>query len=91
MEEEALGRKFGLLIRRLRFARGYSQEGFAQACKIDRAHMGVIERGEGYVTIRTALRLAKGLDMTLPDLFSVLERNYDRLEEDAGSSGSTGV
>lgn len=82
MEEEALAKKFGLLIRRLRFAKGYSQEGFAQACKLDRAHMGTIERGEVYVTVRTALRLAKGLDLTLSDLFLELERNYDRLDKD---------
>ncbi len=43
--------------------------------------MGVIERGEVYVTVRTALRLAKGLDLTLSDLFLELERNYDRLDE----------
>ena len=81
MEEETLAKKFGLLIRRLRFAKGYSQEGFAQACRLDRAHMGVIERGEVYVTVRTALRLAKGLDLTLSELFLELERNYDRLDE----------
>jgi transcriptional regulator with XRE-family HTH domain len=91
MEEEALARRFGTLIRRLRFAKGYSQEGFAQVCKLDRAHMGVIERGEVHVTIRTALRLAKGLDITLSGLFLELERKYDNLEEDMESSEDSGA
>jgi len=73
MREVDLATKFGELVRRLRLQRGYSQAGFAEASKIDRAHMGEIERGEVTVTIVTARRIAQALDMTLADLFSELD------------------
>jgi transcriptional regulator with XRE-family HTH domain len=77
MEEEALARKFGTLIRRLRFAKGYSQEGLAEACKLERAYVGMIERGEVNVSVRTAFKLARGLDLTLSSLFLRLEQELD--------------
>lgn len=75
MREEDLAREFGDLARRLRYERGYSQAGFAQVSKIDRAHMGEIERGEVTVTIVTALKIAQALGMTLADLFMELEQD----------------
>ena len=74
MEEEALAGKLGALVRRLRLERGYSQAGFAEACRIERSHMGQIERGETVVNLRTAFRIAKGLRMSLSSLFAELER-----------------
>lgn len=65
---------------RLRYERGYSQAGFAQACKIDRAHMGEIERGDITVTVRTAFKIAKALGMTLAGLFEELERSSDGVD-----------
>ena len=46
---------------------------FAEVCKIDRAHMAEIERGDINVTVRTALKVAKGLRITLAGLFEKLE------------------
>ena len=73
MREETLAREFGEVVRRLRYERGHSQAGFAEAAKIDRAHMGEIERGEVTVTIVTALKMAQALGMTLSALFSEVE------------------
>ncbi len=75
MREEDLPREFGALIRRLRLERGYSQAGFAESARIDRAHMGEIERGEVTVTIVTALKMAQALGMTLATLFTELEQD----------------
>lgn len=77
MKEETLAEEFGGLVRRLRYERGYSQAGFAQASKIDRAHMGEIERGEVTVTIVTALKIAQALGMTLSDLFAEMGRDTE--------------
>lgn len=74
MEEETLAKEFGGLVRRLRYERGYSQAGFAEASRIGRAHMGEIERGEVTITIVTALKMAKALGMTLAGLFTELEQ-----------------
>ncbi len=73
LREEDLAREFGDLVRRLRYERGYSQAGFAEASRFDRAHMGEIERGEVTVTIVTALKMAQALGMSLSELFGVLE------------------
>jgi transcriptional regulator with XRE-family HTH domain len=81
MEEQALAVELGGLIRRLRLERGYSQAGFAEACKIERAYMGMIERGEVNVSVRTAYKLARGLDLPLSGLFLELERHTDGPEE----------
>ncbi len=62
MEEEALAKNFGALIRRPRFEKGYSQEGLAEACNLERAYVGMIERGEVNVSVRTAFKLSRGLD-----------------------------
>ncbi len=74
MEEEALAGQLGALVRRLRLERGYSQAGFAEVCKIERAYMGMIERGEVNISVRTALKIARGLDLTLSGLFGELEK-----------------
>lgn len=81
MEKEALARTFGTLIRRLRLERGFSQDTFAEACKIERAHVGKIERGEVNVTVATALRLVRGLGLTLPEFFAELERELGGSDE----------
>ena len=77
MREEDLAREFGESVRRLRLERGYSQAGFAEAAKIDRAHMGEIERGEVTVTIVTALKVAQALGVSLATLFSEVEGNRE--------------
>lgn len=80
MEKEALPKEFGDLVRRLRSEKGYSQERFAEVCRVDRSYMGMIERGEVSVTLTIIAKLAEGLGVSLSDLFSKLE--------EPGSSGS---
>ena len=78
MEEEALAGQLGALVRRLRLERGYSQAGLAEACKLERAYMGMIERGEVDISVSTALKIAKGLDISLSGLFTALEHSSER-------------
>jgi len=82
MEEEALAGRFGALIRRLRLERAYSQEGLAEAAGLERAYVGMIERGEVNVSVRTAFRLAGALGLTLSRLFLELERDSDAAREE---------
>ena len=77
MEKEALAKEFGDLVRRLRSERGYSQERFAEVCRIDRSYMGMIERGEVSVTLTMIDRLAGGLGLSLASLFAELEWGRD--------------
>lgn len=79
MEKRALAEKFGALVQRLRLERGFSQDTFAQACRLERAHVGKIERGEVNVTVATTLKLVDGLDLTLTGFFAELERGLENV------------
>jgi transcriptional regulator with XRE-family HTH domain len=59
----------GSRIRELRLRRGWSQEKFADQCKIHRSHMGEIERGETNLTLSTLLVVCKTLEITISGLF----------------------
>lgn len=60
--------RFGQRVRHLRKEEGYSQEGFAYACELDRTYMGGIERGERNVALRNIERIAETLGITLAEL-----------------------
>ncbi len=77
MEEDALAHEFGALVRRQRLERAYSQEGLAEAARLERAYVGMIERGETNVSVRTAFKLARALDISLAAMFAELERGPD--------------
>ncbi len=65
--------QFGRRLRRLRKAAGYSQEGFALECEIDRSYVGAVERGERNLSLRNLHLMAKKLNMTLSVLFTELD------------------
>jgi transcriptional regulator with XRE-family HTH domain len=71
---ELLAIKLGKKLRELRLAKGYSQEGFADAAKLDRAGYGRIERGEVDLRLTTVERLAKALRISMGELFSGLDK-----------------
>ena len=75
MTEEALAKRFGTLVRRLRLQRGYSQERFGEVSGLHRTYIGMVERGETNVTLATAYRLAKGLEIGLSGILLELEEN----------------
>ena len=65
--------RLGKTIRRLREARGVSQEAFAQKAKVHRTTMSEIERGLSNISVDIAERIAHALDLTLSDLFFDVE------------------
>lgn len=66
--------RIGKAIRRLRGVAGYSQEGFAQACRFHRTYIGAIERGEKNITIDSFERIAKTLKVSAFELFREAEK-----------------
>jgi transcriptional regulator with XRE-family HTH domain len=50
-------------MRRLRAARGFSQEGLAHECGINRTHLSSVERSERNVSIDNIARIAEGLSV----------------------------
>ncbi len=60
--------RFGQRVRSLRQEQGFSQEGFAAECGLDRTYMGGIERGERNLALRNIELIAKSLKMSLAEL-----------------------
>ncbi len=79
MPDDDLDKRFGRLVRRLRKAEGYSQEGFALRAGLHPTYLNSIEQGNRNISIRTADEIARALGTSLSRLFSELER---------GSNGS---
>lgn len=50
-------------VRRLRKAKGFSQEAFADVCGLHRTYVGAIERAERNVSLDNILKLADALDI----------------------------
>jgi DNA-binding XRE family transcriptional regulator len=67
--------RFGRTVRALRAKAGYSQESFADATHIHRTSMGILERGEGNPRLDTIMKIARGLDMSLSELFVAMEKD----------------
>jgi transcriptional regulator with XRE-family HTH domain len=67
--------RFGRTVRALRGKAGYSQESFADAIGIHRTSMGTLERGEGNPRLDTIATIAKGLDISLSELFEAVEKD----------------
>ena len=65
-------KRFGARIRELRSAKGFSQEGFAAQCGLDRTYVGGIERGERNVALRNIELIAKALNLTISELMKGL-------------------
>ncbi|MBK6490444.1 MAG: helix-turn-helix transcriptional regulator [Sphingomonadales bacterium] len=60
----------GLAIRDARTERKISQEGLAHAARIERSHMGKLERGERNVSFLNLMKIAEALDCRLSELLS---------------------
>jgi transcriptional regulator with XRE-family HTH domain len=71
----SLNSRFGRTVRTLRTKAGYSQESFADAIHVHRTYMGTLERGDGNPTLDMIVRVAKGLDLSLSELFAAVEKD----------------
>jgi transcriptional regulator with XRE-family HTH domain len=61
--------KFGKNLKRLRKAKGFSQEKLESAADVSKNQIGNIERGEINTTISTVYLIAKALDTPPKELF----------------------
>ena len=62
-------KKLGQRIRRLRLARGWTQEDLAHATKIERAYISDIEQGRHNFGVSYLPRLAEGLKVSVEEFF----------------------
>ena len=67
--------RFGRTVRALRAKAGYSQESFADAIHVHRTTMGSIERGKGNPGLVMIVKIARGLEVSLSELFVAVEKD----------------
>lgn len=58
-------------VRRLRHARGLSQEELADICGLHRTYVGSVERGERNLTLSSLELLAGALEVTVIELLKI--------------------
>jgi len=63
--------KFGNKVRSEREKRGYSQEAFAELVGVHRTYIGMIERAEKNITLRSIEKIAKALNITVNKLLEL--------------------
>ena len=63
-------KQLGLRIKRLREARGQTQNDLAAESGISLKHLGEMERGRGNPSLKSIQRLASSLNVTLAELFN---------------------
>jgi transcriptional regulator with XRE-family HTH domain len=66
--------RFGQRVRTLRTERGLSQEALADAARLHRTHISLIERGERAVRLETVAALAVALGVQPSELMPRLDR-----------------
>lgn len=75
---EELVELFGLTVRQLREAQGWSQEELAARSLLNRSYVGEIERGRAVASILTAQKLALALQINLAMLLTQCEQTGQR-------------
>ena len=75
--------QFGARIAELRKQLNISQEELAERCGVHRTYIGSIERGEKSPTLNTIEKFARGLNVSLLELFSftLSELNSNSIDE----------
>ena len=73
LPQHSLAERFGRTVRRLRQARGWSQEALAGRAELNRTYMGEIERATTMPSLQTAAKLAQALEVPLAELIGRCE------------------
>ena len=66
---QALHKQIGSRIRALREEKGIAQEGLAAICNLHRTYVGLIERGQRNLSLKTIEIIAAGLEIPVAKLF----------------------
>ena len=67
-EETKLQQAFGARLREVRKQKGFSQEGLALACGLDRTYIGGVERGERNISLVNIQKIAAALGISAKEI-----------------------
>lgn len=65
---------FGIAVRQLREAQGWSQEMLAERANLNRSYIGELERGQAIPSLLTLQKLGLALGLSLANLLAYTER-----------------
>ena len=65
---------FGQILKEIRTNRNISQEKFALQIGMDRTYYASVEAGKRNVSLQNIKKIADGLDISLGELFSLMEK-----------------
>jgi len=71
MTEKQLLKQIGLRIKRLRTEKGLSQNDLGLEIDVEKSNISRLEAGQFNTRILTLYRVAKALDLTLPELLQI--------------------
>lgn len=71
MTEKQLLVKLGLKIKQLRTEKGFSQSQFGMEIDMEKSNVSRMEAGKHNLKVGTLLRVAKALEISLPELINV--------------------
>jgi len=74
-DEDAVLKRFGDVIRKLRKQRGYTQEEFADLIETERAYYGSIERGSHNLTLKKIAKIVSALEIKWSTLFKTFDQH----------------
>lgn len=63
-----LQKRIGVVIRKQREARGFTQEGFADHIQMHRAYYGALENGKKNLQLSTLERVCEGLELPMSEV-----------------------
>ena len=69
MKDNVVNVLFGLRVKQLRTAKGYTQEALGYESGLHRTYIGHIERAEKNITLKNIDKLAATLDVDIRELF----------------------
>lgn len=71
--DPVVAQAFGSVVRSVRTTQGVAQEALANLARIERSHMGKIERGEHMPTLVLVFKIAKALGLSAGELMYFTE------------------
>ena len=77
MNKEPILLTFGKNVQKYRISQGLSQEKLAELAGVHRTYIGMIERAEKNITLCNIEKIAKGLNITISELFDGIGEDCD--------------
>ncbi len=73
-------KEFGRACKKLREAKGLSQEKFALLIEMDRTYYASVESGKRNISIQNIKKIADGFEISTSQLFKIMEREAKNID-----------